>query len=150
MLEAIYALLPNNNWKPLPWRESKLIRDDYLTRLKVNVGLPPQCALTDSNGVVLAYACQRVVVGDYGPYIEFNKRDLNLAAFQQKWPGEPKRPVKYIWWESKRHPRVKLYEQRDTVAYADYLVDMWYISPADLYIGGARKLGPLYTTHKGF
>lgn len=41
----------------------------------------------------------------------------------------PKEKVKYIWLTVKGAPEVKIYLQRRTVSYADYVPGMYYISP---------------------
>jgi hypothetical protein len=83
-------------------------------------------------GTEIARGYNRVVIGDYGAYIEFFPEQINVDAIENKFPGEPSRPVKYIWMQSKDESKVKVYFQKDTVAYADYKPNMYYISPKEL------------------
>lgn len=85
------------------------------------------------NGVVVCSHYDRVVVGDYGAYLEFDPKYLTVElavppkqawrldeAFLQEKGLHPK----YAWYE---FLGVKCYHQRGTVKYADYKVDKMYI-----------------------
>ena len=78
---------------------------------------------------------QRVVIGQRGPYIEFIKNQivdsqLYIPRSQLYRLSDPK--VYYIEFRTLEE-NVKVYYQMRSVAYADYLINHFYISPYDLY-----------------
>ena len=79
---------------------------------------------------------RRIVVGDYGAFVEFD--DENTAGC---WPfiikpgqeyriDNPKysKNIKYIWRTVDDGSGIKIYEQKRTVSYADYIPGMYYVS----------------------
>ena len=81
---------------------------------------------------LVAKGYKRVVVGDYGAYIEFAPEHIVHHNIKNKWPGKPSRPVKYIWMVTCDNEQTKVYFQQGTVGYADYKIGMYYITPEDL------------------
>lgn len=84
---------------------------------------------------VIADKYQRVVIGQRGPYIEFTKNQiidskLYIPKNQLYRLSDPK--VYYIEFRTLEN-NIKVYYQMRTVAYADYLINHFYISPFDLY-----------------
>lgn len=78
---------------------------------------------------------QRVVIGQRGPYIEFTKNQiidnlLYIPKNQLYRLSDPK--IYYVEFRTIEN-NVKVYYQMRTVAYADYLLNHFYISPFDLY-----------------
>jgi hypothetical protein len=78
---------------------------------------------------------QRVVIGQRGPYIEFTKNQiidklLYIPKNQLYRLSDPK--VYYIEFRTIEED-VKVYYQMRSVAYADYLINHFYISPLDLF-----------------
>lgn len=90
---------------------------------------------TKSNTVV-CNGYDRIVFGGRGPYIEFNKNQLLDNAFfvpkSQLYRISDSR-IYYIEFRSNDISNVKLYYQMRTVAYADYKLGYFYMSPLDLY-----------------
>jgi len=85
------------------------------------------------NAIATAY--RRVVIGQRGPYIEFSKNDiaekeLYIPKNQLYRLSDPK--VYYIEFRT-IDKDIKVYYQMRNVAYADYLINHFYISPIDLY-----------------
>jgi hypothetical protein len=83
----------------------------------------------------IARSYQRVVIGQRGPYIEFSKNDilekeLYIPKSQLYRLSDPK--VYYIEFRTIDND-VKVYYQMRSVAYADYRIEYFYISPDDLY-----------------
>jgi hypothetical protein len=77
----------------------------------------------------------RVVIGQRGPYVEFNKNQiicnaLYIPCSQLYRLSDPK--VYYIEFRT-TDCDVKVYYQMRSVAYADYKIGYFYISPSDLY-----------------
>lgn len=83
----------------------------------------------------IAYAYRRVVIGQRGPYVEFSKNDifekeLYIPKNQLYRLSDPK--VYYIEFRT-IDKDIKVYYQMRNVAYADYLINHFYVSPNDLY-----------------
>ena len=130
VLDLVLANMKRGRYSPLSKDDSELIRSYWMTQ----VPFPPhETPLLNRGGTVLATNYERMVVGDYGAYLELAPEHVTLENLKLRWPGKPKRPVKYLWWQSKDTTQTKVYEQRGTVAYADYKVGMWYINPHDLH-----------------
>lgn len=91
--------------------------------------------LTDSNTLV-CNEYNRVVIGQRGPYIEFEKNHINdrilyVPTNQLYRLSDPR--VFYIEFRTNDESNVKVYYQLRTVAYADYKIGYFYISPSDLF-----------------
>jgi len=78
----------------------------------------------------------RVVIGGRGPYVEFTDNQIVLESFtvpkDQLYRFSDKR-IYYIEFRSIDDSNIKLYYQLKTVAYADYKIGMFYISPYELF-----------------
>jgi len=84
---------------------------------------------------LIASGYQRVVIGQRGPYVEFTKNqiidtELYIPKSQLYRLSDPK--VYYIEFRTVEK-NIKVYYQMRSVAYADYLLNHFYISPFDLY-----------------
>ena len=84
------------------------------------------------SGTHIATGYIRVVVGDYGAYLEFLPDHLFIGKIEARFGQNPDRPVKYIWMQSKDASQIKIYEQKRRVSYADYKPGLYYIAPQDL------------------
>jgi hypothetical protein len=77
-----------------------------------------------------------IIYGDHGAYIQINKNDLCIGLKVkegQEWRLTPEyKNIKYLWKYPIGMPDVKVYEQKNTVKYAPYIVGMFYINPFDL------------------
>jgi len=85
--------------------------------------------------IPIAERYQRVVIGQRGPYIEFTKNQIidstmYIPKGQLYRLSDPK--VYYIEFRTIEGD-VKVYYQMRSVAYADYLINHFYISPYDLF-----------------
>lgn len=83
---------------------------------------------------------ERIVVGDYGAFIEFNPKQVSQSMFkiqegQEYRINDPKysNNVKYEWLTTNDRSKIKIYKQKKTVSYADYRIGMFYISPHEVY-----------------
>ena len=132
-LEIAAENLANNRWVPLEPRVRKLVRDFYRSQLKLSEGGGEQ-VLQNAAGTIVAKGYDRFVVGDYGAYVEINSDQIIKDHIRPKWPGEPKRPVKYLWLETKDNEKTKVYYQKGKVGYADYKIGMYYIDCRDLIL----------------
>ena len=87
------------------------------------------------NSNLISKGYQRVVIGQRGPYVEFTKNqiidtELYIPKSQLYRLSDPK--VYYIEFRTVEK-NIKVYYQMRSVAYADYLLNHFYISPFDLY-----------------
>jgi len=74
----------------------------------------------------LAKGYLRVVIGERGPYIEFD--DRHILKYNIYFPQDQKHKYFHEYLSKCPH-QVFIYYQRETVAYADYKINCWYISP---------------------
>lgn len=99
--------------------------------------------LKTSFDTVIARKYERVVIGQRGPYVEFTTNQilcdkLFIPKNQLYRLSDPK--IYYIEFRTNDDSNVKVYYQMRTVAYADYKIGYFYISPADLYVNGIKCL----------
>lgn len=131
ILNYIQNLVSIYNYKPLPELESKKARDLYSENIPNLLSWKP---LLDSNGNKISSGFDRIVIGDYGAYIEISKDKMNLDLLtipsNQKFRLSPGFYGKYIWLTSDGSN--KIYQQIRTVKYADYKVGYYYISPYEV------------------
>jgi hypothetical protein len=106
---------------------------------------------------VISKGYERVVFGGRGPYIEFTEKQIELGSFiipkDQLYRLTDLR-IYYIEFRSNDASNVKLYYQLKTVAYADYKIGYFYISPYDLYtyegLPCIKKFGDVQEASKAF
>jgi len=86
-------------------------------------------------GTLLCGRFERIVIGDYGAFVEFDGFDANLDKFvvargQEYRLNDPRYliNVKYEWFTVNDGSNIKLYRQKRHVDYADYLPGKWYVS----------------------
>lgn len=107
-------------------------------------------ALYTKSKLKVCNSYERIVIGGRGAYIEFDESDLVKSHFEtgvffipenKKWKTLPEYKNKIYYYELRTKPdNVKIYYQLDTVNYADYKVDKFYISPNELYTKDGRKI----------
>jgi hypothetical protein len=126
--------------------ESEFVRAYYADKYSV-FHFATDCRLTTKLGYPLTNGYTRLVVGDYGAYIEFEDAHL-VAKLATKFPGKQATWVKYIWmvhpgevhWIEERRRKdppcllepTKIYLQQHTVKYADYVPGKYYVSPDEV------------------
>ena len=97
-------------------------------------------------GTVIARGYSRIVIGDYGAFLEISSDNICKEVLQckkgQEYRCEDSRfadTVKYIWLTVNDDSDCKIYWQRKTVSYADYRPGMYYISPYEVnYLGNTN------------
>lgn len=152
MLSKQAQLAAEYSYKPLPMNVKARVRREYLMNM-------PECfrnLITESMGrtafqkentfllyskqnTPIAKAFSRIVIGDYGAFIEIDDQDMIKENIKIK-PGEEYRvsnpkyaeKVKYQWFTAKDGSDCKLYFQQRGVSYADYKPGKWYISPYEV------------------
>ena len=129
-------------YKPLPKELSEKYRQFYIDN-------PPEgfiingsdTVLCTKTGAVVCNGYTRIVVGDYGAFIEFDEKQANLDEYiiapgQEYRVNNPRysKNVKYIWMTIPDGSNIKIYKQKKKVAYADYKSGMFYIIPHECMI----------------
>lgn len=96
----------------------------------------PNMGLYTAFEEMISIGYERIVYGKRGPYIEFNKhqiqeKKLYIPSDQLYRLSDPR--VYYIEFRSNDQSNTKIYYQLRNVAYADYKIGYFYISPFSLY-----------------
>jgi hypothetical protein len=138
--EMIEGLVKEYNYKALPDELSNRVRKEYARALPyyMNTIGDPVCDLYSSKGVLIATGYARIVIGDYGPYIEMEEhhveKDNLVTAKGQEY--RLKKPycdnIKYEWLTTRDLSGVKIYKQVRGVTYADYRPGCYYVSPYEV------------------
>ena len=90
--------------------------------------------LKTMSGSVICDRYRRIVIGDYGAFIEFESPAVGskfIIAPGQEYRVNDERyskNVKYVWLTTSDGSGVKIYHQKKGVTYADYLPGMYYVS----------------------
>lgn len=99
--------------------------------------------LFSKDGLHLCTGYNRIVIGGRGPYVEFTDEQIDFKSFhvpKDQLYRLTDRRVYYVELRSTDKSNVKLYYQLQTVAYADYKIGMFYISPYDLFFSTGECL----------
>lgn len=86
------------------------------------------------DGALFASGFIRVVHGGRGDYVEFEKDNI-LLPLDSLYGNDVSKETSfyYYWMYPAGHKDVKVYFQQKTVKYADYKVELYYVSP-DLFL----------------
>ena len=137
----IEELVQKYKYRTLPKELSKVQRQIYLSELPSFFKLEGDldCKLFDKNYNLVANGYSRIVIGDYGAYVEIPLDKMIIDNLIVK-PGQEYRfyskysNIKYHWYCLKNNENIKIYYQKKPVTYADYKPENFYISPYDLII----------------
>lgn len=127
------------NYKKLPENLSSVIQNIYKETLPAFLfNCNNDKCLYTINGSLICNTFDRIVIGDYGAYIEFSSeqanKDLFIIAPGQEYRLEPRyNNVKYIWLTINDDSQVKIYYQKNRVTYADYQPKKYYVSVYEVY-----------------
>lgn len=99
----------------------------------------PACILATLGGTTISHGYQRIVVGDYGAFVEIGVDQICPDKICCK-PGQEYRysderfaaHVKYQWLTVMDGSWPKIYYQLKPVDYADYVPGRYYVSPYEL------------------
>lgn len=141
MLKYQEQLAREYKYKPIPRTFFKDVRAEF------KEALPEWCnvsgdttKLETSNGTVIASGYNRIVIGDYGAFVEFsralaNARHLKIKEGQSYRIEDPRyaEHVKYLWLTADDNSDVKVYDQKRSVEYADYKPGMLYVSVYEVF-----------------
>jgi hypothetical protein len=123
----------------------------YLT-WKLNIPLILNIAIplyTEFGGLV-ATSYNRVVVGDRGPYVEFEGLNIRTETPEGEGWRYHSDVAYYIHLRALGRAPIKIYRQLRTVAYADYKVGLYYISPFDLHYDSKTGIKPVISYQQNF
>ena len=124
------TLAKKYGYKPLPGELSQKYRNYFKENIPEFLNVDGGKMLS-ADGVLLCYTYDRIVIGDYGAFVEFSKPAMPLVCMpgQEYRMNDPKymNNVKYNWLTTEKK-KAKIYYQKRTVTYADYKVGKYYIS----------------------
>ena len=107
-------------YKPLPKELSEKYRQFYIDNLPEGLSIErSDTVLCTKTGTVVCNGYTRIVVGDYGAFVEFDEEQANLdnyiiAPGQEYRVNNPRysKNVKYIWMTIPDGSNIKIYKQR--------------------------------------
>ena len=130
------VLAQKYNYKKLPESLSNIAKTVYASTLPkfLNHHQP----LYTLNGTCICNDFKRIVIGDYGAYVEYSPAQANkdnyIIAPGQQYRLEPRYSnVKYIWLTIPDDSDIKIYYQKHSVIYADYKPEYYYVSVYEVY-----------------
>lgn len=145
-LRLISNLVKTYKYKPLKPAESEYVREKYKASLPdflKDKTDGSDMKLFTKSGHLICNGFERIVIGDYGAYIEFSEGQANKLSFVvmkgQEWRLTPKYDhCKYEAFTHKCYAsdtidgcNLLIYKQKHTVKYADYKVGKYYIGVYD-------------------
>lgn len=137
LLRVRFANESKGVYRPFEYEESQLLHAHYMKEIKLPFGKTP-LPIRNSCGTHIANSYERIVVGDYGAYVEILPSEMvrnNIIvrpSEKYRMTDKYKDSVKYFWLETPDYNNTKIYFQRKTVAYADYKPDMCYVSALEV------------------
>lgn len=137
---TIDELVTTYHYKKLPFLQSACQRLWYLDNLPSWCNINGDSCILYAGSLPIANGYTRIVIGDYGAYIEISPNQIIGENIMVK-PGEEYRKeeryknVKYYWLCPVTDENVKIYWQRYKVSYADYQPMMFYVSPYEVNNG---------------
>lgn len=142
VVEYINNLVSKYKYQKLDKDLSEYSRNLYRSNIPswLNIGDRSDVELFSPDGVLITTGYNRIVVGDYGAYIEFSVIQSNHNEFiipqNQMYRLEDKyrSGIKYLWYSTYKED-VKIYYQTRGVSYADYIPRMFYVSVFDVNPG---------------
>jgi hypothetical protein len=130
-------------YKKLPEKLSEEAREEYLNSLPSELDIygNNNFNIYSKHKTLIATGYDRIVIGDYGAFIEIGidkmildnckmKKGQEYRYFDEKYRDN----VKYIWLTANDNSDIKIYFQKKTVVYADYKVDKFYVSPYEIIL----------------
>lgn len=141
MLNYQEQLAHQYRYKPIP---RTFFRD---VRVEFENALPDWCDMAGDDiflesayGTVIANGYTRIVIGDYGAFVEMTPEQVRMDLLHVK-EGQTYRiedpryaeHVKYLWYTANDRSDVKVYLQKRAVEYADYKPGMIYVSVYEVF-----------------
>ena len=132
-IESILA--KKYKYKPLPDELSSKYRQFFRENIPGWLNIDGEKSpIFTIQGTKICDSYDRIVIGDYGAFLEFSEKPKNtkfiIQPGQEYRVNDPRysRNVKYIWLTVDDGSRIKIYKQKRTVSYADYLPEKFYVS----------------------
>jgi len=143
VIEFINKLVDEYKYKPLTDGLSESCREYYKQNIPNYLSIEGNSnqKLYSDKGTLICDGYDRIVIGDYGAYIEFNDNQAIKNNFVvkegQEYRFQPRYSnVKYYWLTTIDNSDCKIYLQRNTVRYADYIPGKFYISVYEVSLNG--------------
>ena len=138
-LEFQEQLAKKYKYRKLKPEKEKEVRERYVKTLSKKLKLEgcSETKLYTNKGLLICTGYERVVIGDYGAFIEFTEEQLaekhiDIREGQEYRLLEKYQNVKYLWMTIKDTSDIKIYLQKNTVDYADYKIGLYYVSPHEV------------------
>lgn len=134
------ALAKKYGYQPLPVDLSQQYREFFKENTPAFLCVDgANTGLATCKGTPICNWYDRVVVGDYGAFIEFSEEAVASEYIIQ--PGQEyrvtdkkyKNNVKYVWLTINDSSGIKIYLQKRGVSYADYKPHKYYVSVHEAY-----------------
>ena len=128
-------------YRKLPIEVAEIARVEYTESLPIqlNVNGDLNFKIYSKQGTLISNGYNRIVIGDYGAFIEFNKEQIVRANIciqkgqeYRIYDEKYKNNIKYYWLTAKDNSEIKIYLQQKTVSYADYIPNAFYVSPFEV------------------
>lgn len=134
-LKVESLLAEKYKYHPLPSDLSKKYRGYFQSNIPDFLKIDGDAiTLTTINNTPICEKYDRIVIGDYGAFIEFSdsiySNNFVIQQGQEYRIDDPKyrNNVKYIWLTINDESHVKIYFQKKSVLYADYKPKKFYVS----------------------
>lgn len=133
------------NYKKLPDNVSKAVQKFYKSTIPEEFKLDgDNKALYDKDGNLITNSYDRIVIGDYGAFIEFTPTDEIKSTYKTKKGEEYRETPQYAKtkynWKTIGNSNIKIYEQKNTVSYADYKAGKYYVALNEVQFGKDNKI----------
>lgn len=134
------ALAKKYGYQPLPGDLSQKYREFFKENIPEFLCVDgAKTRLATCNGTPICRQYDRIVIGDYGAFIEFSEDAVASEYIIQ--PGQEyrvtdkkyKNNVKYVWLTINDSSGIKIYLQKRGVSYADYKPHKYYVSVHEAY-----------------
>ena len=132
-LKVEAKLAQKYGYRPLPADLAEKYHGWYIENMPAFLRLEgSNTALYTMSGTKLCDSYDRVVVGDYGAFVEFSEpssefviqKGQEYRVYDERYSTK----VKYVWLTAKDNSGIKIYRQNRTVTYADYKPNKYYVS----------------------
>ena len=132
-------------YKPLPADLSEKYRQFFTENIPPHLDISHVCIpgarspLFNICGSMVCTNYDRIVVGDYGAFVEFSPHyegtNFVIAPGQEYRVNDERysKNVKYIWLTINDGSGIKIYKQKKRVSYADYLPEKYYVSVHEVF-----------------
>jgi len=120
---------------------SREVREKYLVNLPgcLDINGNKDFKIYTLSNTLIANGYNRIVIGDYGAFIEFDNsqiiRDKIIVKHGEEYrfnDSSYMKNIKYYWLTAIDNSNIKIYYQKRIVSYADYKPKMFYVTPYEI------------------